>query len=127
MKGASVLILLFAVASHAAAPDAKWLTIIGGSGLDRATSVAVDASGNAYITGAIEGTNVMFGEHLASNFGNRMYVAKFDRNGSNVWVTTVDGTWSEGRGVAVDQDGSVYASGSVWEMTGPTTNSFART
>ncbi|HWN94410.1 MAG TPA: SBBP repeat-containing protein, partial [Methylomirabilota bacterium] len=109
-----------------AAPDVKWLALIGGSGSDRANAVAVDSAGNAYITGSISGTNVMFGDHLASNSGDRMCVAKFDRKGSNVWVSTVGGTQTEGRGIAVDEDGNVYASGSVW-AGGATTNSFGNT
>jgi hypothetical protein len=108
-----LLYLTLVLLAQAAPPDAKWLALIGGSGADLANGIAVDHAGNVYTTGYIEGTNVMFGAHVVTNSGGRlMYVTKFDRFGSNVWVTTTSGNGTaEGRGVAVDQNGNVYVAG----------------
>jgi hypothetical protein len=116
MKHTVALIgLLIASVGHGAVPDIAWFKMIGGSAVEHAWSVATDSSGHAYVTGDFQGTNLMFGEHLATQFtGTTMFVARFDRFGSNVWVSTAGGSGSlEGRGIALDGSGNVYVFGSM--------------
>src|SRR6185369_5400969 len=106
------LFLCLGLLASAAAPDPSWMKLIGGPASDRAYAVAADAAGNCYITGTIQGQNVMFGTHVAPSDGSTaLYVAKFDRRGSNVWVWTTGNSDLVGRGVAVDPSGNVYVCG----------------
>lgn len=79
-----------------------------GSGQDYARGVAVDGSGNAYITGQTDGT--LPGQVSAG--GRDAFVAKYDSNLNRLWVNQF-GTASldEGQAIGVDAAGSVYASG----------------
>ena len=84
-----------------------WTTQIGSSGYDWSYSVAVDASGNAYISGHTDGD--LGGPNAGESDA---YLSKFDSDGNEVWTTQI-GTGSDdySRSVALDAWGNVYISG----------------
>ena len=93
-----------------------WTTQIGSNADDRSCSVAVDALGNAYITGYTEGD--LDGPNAGDYDG---FLHKFDSDGNEIWTTqfgTSDRDHS--RSVAVDASGNVYISGSTnGDLGGP--------
>lgn len=122
-RAAAALLALFSFAfsGQTAAPDAKWLRQIGGPKFDVAFSTAVDRMDNCYVTGLTSGTNLT---PYAVILSGDMYLAKFDRFGSNVWVSTDGKGGAQGRGVSVDSNGNVYV---VGIFAGPGTNTFGNT
>ncbi len=96
-------------------------TYLGGSGTDQAFGVAVDSSGNAYVTGTTTGGfPAVFA--LQSSYGggaSDVFVAKLNFQGTAlVYSTYLGGSGDDqGSGVAVDGSGNVY-------LTGATTGAF---
>jgi len=95
----------------------EWARTWGGSGYDRGDDVAVDGSGNVYVTGWFRGT-VDFdpGSGVDKHTSNGYYdvfLSKFDSSGAFKWACTWGGSdwWDEGCGVAVDGSDNVYVTG----------------
>jgi uncharacterized protein (TIGR03437 family) len=93
-------------------------TLLGGSGADLATKIAVDARGLAYVTGFADSADfpAILGTPGPGVHGiRRVFVAKFNPSGSQlVYSVLLGGSGSEsGLGIAVDTAGSVYVSGST--------------
>ena len=84
----------------------------GGTSQDHGRGVAVDGSGNVYISGYFSGT-VNFGAGNVTSAGNNdVFVTKLNSSGVHQWTTTFGGTTTDSsRGVAVDGSGNVYATG----------------
>jgi hypothetical protein len=85
----------------------------GGTGFDRVWSLAVDASGNQYVTGAVS-TAVDFGGGTGQFSGGKdAFLAAYSSGGKFAWAHTLGGPKDdEGYAVAVDQNGAVYVTGS---------------
>lgn len=103
-------------------------TLIGGNGFDSSGGIAIDASGNAYVTGSTNSTNgfpTTAGAFDTSRNGlNDAFVTKIDATGAALsYSTFLGGTGSEeyGRGVAVDSTGHAYVAGSTDAPDFPTT------
>ena len=91
---------------------------IGGSNDDACTGIAVDGSGNAYVTGYTESTEATFpetvGPDLTYNGGSRdAFVAKVDSSGTAlVYCGYIGGSsYDYGYGIAVDGSGNAYVTG----------------
>ena len=90
---------------------------LGGDELDAGESIAVDASGNAYITGKTTSDATSFptvtGPDLSFNGDSDAFVAKLNAAGTALLYAgyiggdAVDG----GNGIAVDADGNAYVTG----------------
>ena len=93
-----------------------WARWMGSSGFDKGFGLALDGSGDVYITGPFHGT-VDFdpgpGEFNLTSAGEAdVFVSKLDKAGNLVWVKSMGGTqFEEGIGIAVDGIGNVYTSG----------------
>jgi hypothetical protein len=99
----------------AAAQDPLWVRQFGTTGSDQAFAVAVDASGNVYVTGFTNGT---FAGETSAGLEDA-FVRKYDASGGVVWTRQFGTTgYDEAFGVAVDASGNVY-------VTGFTTGTFA--
>ena len=103
---------------------------IGGSGVDNAFAVAVDPSGNAYVTGFTESFEASFPETAGSfdtthdtNSDDDAFVAKVTADGSSLaYATYLGGSGSDfGRGIAVDSAGNAYVTGSTNDPSFPAT------
>jgi hypothetical protein len=84
-----------------------WRHQIGTASTDYNNSVAVDAAGNAYISGYTEGD--LGGTNAG---GQDAFLTKFDSSGNELWRQQI-GTASDdySRSVAVDASGNAYISG----------------
>ena len=92
----------------------QWTRLLGTSGSDSASDVAVDAAGNATITGFTTG-------NLAgANAGfNDIFVARYDTNGNQQWVTQIGSTFIDNAwGVGIDPLGNVYVAGEAGAAIG---------
>jgi len=105
-------------------PVLVYSTYLGGSGDDRAFGIAVDSSGNAYITGYTESTNFPTATALQASVGGPYdaFVAKLNAAGSAlIYSTYLGGTGADwGSGIAVDSAGCAYVTGYTYSTNFPT-------
>ncbi len=98
-----------------------WSRQIGTSSADRSQSVAVDASGNVYISGRT------YGNIGGTNAGNwDAFLTKFDASGNELWSRQI-GTWrtDSSYSVAVDASGNAYISGRTdGDLGGPSAGGY---
>lgn len=90
----------------------QWVQTAGGIDEEYGQGIAVDASGNVYVTGFFNGTTT-FDTISKTSFGDYdIFVAKYNTNGIFQWMQTVGGI-SEDRsqGIAIDVLGNVYETG----------------
>ncbi len=99
-------------------PVVSYATYLGGSLTERGTGVAVDANGNAYITGFTTSADFPVVSAYDRSLGKRndvdVFVAKLNPAGSGlVYATYLGGSTGIDRafGVAVDAAGSAYITG----------------
>lgn len=105
-------------------PVLSYSTYLGGSSIDEATSIAIDSSGNAYVTGETLSTNFpVRGSFQSLNAGNSdAFVFKLDSTGALVYSTYIGGSVSDrGNGIAVDASGNAYVIGRSNSLNFPTT------
>jgi hypothetical protein len=91
----------------------QWAKSAGGSSDDRGRGVAVDTSGNTYITGYFHGT-ATFGSTTLTSQGPPpdVFVAKLSTNGAWQWAKSAGGpNYDIGADVAVDASGNTYITG----------------
>ena len=114
---------------NAAGSALLYSTYLGGAGLDQGTSVAVDGSGNAYLTGGTKSTALGFtppaGAYqtscaldTTSRCEGDGFVAKFDPAlsgaASLLYFTYLGGSFADsGAGIAVDTAGDAYITGAT--------------
>lgn len=94
----------------------QWVALYDGPGsaVDRGNAIAVDASGNVYVTGESEGSGTL----------TDYATVKYNSSGNPEWVARFDGpreAWDLASAIAVDGSGNVYVTGrtnrvggSVW-------------
>ncbi|MFI5140837.1 MAG: T9SS type A sorting domain-containing protein [Bacteroidia bacterium] len=94
-----------------------WLRSAGSADDEGAYGTAVDATGNAYITGHI-GTNatVSFGTHSITNTANAVtpFIAKFDANGNDLWAQKIQSdafSYNSAYGISLDANSNPYIIG----------------
>lgn len=86
-------------------------TYLGGANEDTGFSIAVDVSGNAYVTGDTASTNFPTVNPIqSSSVGSGAFVTKLNSSGSGlVYSTYLAG--AAARGIAIDESGSAYVTG----------------
>ncbi len=121
----------FVAKLNAAGNTLVYSTYLGGSGADRVTSVAVDATGNAHVTGETSSADFPTqGPFQAARSGSTdAFVVKLSANGSAlVYSTYLGGSGTElGAAIAVDGTGNAYVAGSTGSANFPTVNPFQTT
>jgi uncharacterized protein (TIGR03437 family) len=107
-------------------PTLAYSTFLGGSGDDQAKAIAVDSSGNAYVTGSTASTNFPRASAVQSTFGGNgdAFVAKLNAAGSAlVYSTYLGGNNNDiGLGIAVDSAGNAYVAGLTESANFPRAN-----
>ena len=103
-------------------------TYLGGSGNDVGNGIAVDAAGNAYVTGYTDFDRLP--DHSRAPFQSDhaggtcdAFVAKLNATGSGlVYSTYLGGSGKDkGQGIAVDAAGNAYVTGTTASTNFPTT------
>jgi len=108
-------------------PVLLYSTFLGGSGLDRATAMALDRSGNVYITGQTISPN--FPTHTPYHLAyasNDVFVAKLNPTGAAlIYSTYVGGSGDDfAAGIALDSSGNAYVTGQTVSQNFPAVNAF---
>jgi hypothetical protein len=128
----------FRVAAYAASrplvidPVLVYSTYLGSSASDAGTGIAVDADGNAYLTGSTPTSDFPTtpGAFQTTNADSSdAFVTKLNPTGSAlVYSTYLGGNGDEAaNGIAVDAAGNAYVTGVTVKVTGPTGNTFPTT
>jgi hypothetical protein len=91
-------------------------TYLGGSSTDQGFGVAVDSTGEAYVTGSTSSTNFPLKNPLLSSCtGSCPFLTKFDSAGSSLFYSTylaLEGNaW---QAIALDQSGNAFVVGGAW-------------
>ena len=98
-------------------PVLAYSTYLGGTGGSYATAIALDAAGNAYVTGATVSLDFPEtpGTRLGDASGADVYVAKLSPAGNLLFVTYLGGSGEdEAYGIAVDGMGSAVVAGRTY-------------
>jgi uncharacterized repeat protein (TIGR01451 family) len=119
---------LFVTKLNAAGSGLIYSTYIGGNGFDSPNGIAIDASGNAYVTGYTNSSNYpttpgAYQTVLASSFDEDAFVTKLNPAGDGlVYSTYLGGNSDEqSNGIAIGVDGSAYVAGTTESANFPTT------
>ena len=112
----------------------RWATQMGSPSSEIGLGIAVNAAGQAIVTGSFSGRSLQFGASSATNSsvsGNgpsngEAFVARLDASGAWQWVLTLTPTGrgeKDGQRVVLAADGEVYVAGSYWDQAtfGPAT------
>jgi integrase len=95
-----------------------WAKGAGGFAFEQGLGIAVDSSGNSFVTGSFESTGAVFGlgetnqTTLILAGSSDAFVAKYDSNGALVWAKGAGGVSTEiGNGIVADGSGNSYVTG----------------
>jgi hypothetical protein len=104
------------IAKFDANGNVLWAKSAGGTEEDRPVSIAIDTSGNAYVTGFFYSSTITFGSTTLTNHGSAnsadIFLAKYDANGNALWAKIAGGTSSDiALSGALNDSGSTYVAG----------------
>jgi hypothetical protein len=108
----------------------SYSTYLGGRTADDGYGIAVDAAGNAYITGNTTSSNFPTRNPLQPRLGSQqnfdVYVAKLNSTGTALIYSTYLGgkQFDRGEGIAVDGAGNAYVTGITGSTNFPTKTPF---
>ena len=94
-----------------------WVQKAGGTSSDQCHDIAVDDGGNITITGYYySSSSANFGSQTMSGQGsNDVFISRLDTNGNWIWSKSAGGSSSDnGYGVAMDNSGNAYITGSYY-------------
>lgn len=98
-------------------------TFLGGSSNDSGTGIAVDSSGNAYVTGYTSSSNFpTLNAYQTANKGTQnAFVTKLSSSGTLIYSTYLGGSGSDdAAAIAVDSAGNAYITGGTTSTNFPT-------
>jgi hypothetical protein len=105
-----------------------YATYIGGSGDDRAAAIAVNSSGQAYVTGSTASPNFPLLLPLRTTLGGAKtaFVLKLNATGNQLLYSTYLGgtNYDLGTAIAVDAGGSAYVAGDTLSTNFPVLGAF---
>ncbi|HST51572.1 MAG TPA: SBBP repeat-containing protein, partial [Pyrinomonadaceae bacterium] len=106
-------------------PVLAYSTYLGGSANDSGRGIAIDSSGNAYLTGQTFSNNFPLANAIQGTFGGSSdaFVTKLSASGSSfVYSTYLGGSGGDsGAGIAVDSSGNAYVAGQAGSTNFPVT------
>ena len=83
---------------------------LNGCGMDKANAIALDASGNIYVTG-----------ESSFNYAQNYATIKYDSNGNQLWMAKYsgpEGYESVANDITLDEEGNIYVTGKSWGPLG---------
>ena len=105
-----------------------YATYIGGRGDDRAAAIAVNSSGEAYLTGATSSSNFPIAAAARPTLGGSKsaFVLKLNAVGNTLLFSTYLGgsTYDQGTAIAVDATGHAYIAGDTQSSDFPVIGAF---
>jgi len=118
----------FVAKLSAAGSSLVYSTLLGGAGDDVAQDIALDSSGNAYVTGSTSSSDfpTTVGAYDTSfnggSFPSDAFVAKLNPSGAALVFSTFLGSSGDdwGHRIAVDSAGNSYVAGATWSGSFPT-------
>ncbi len=104
-------------AKYSSSGNYLWAKSLGGIGWDESTSIALDGTGNVYVTGYFQITADFDpgpGTANLTSAGNwDIFFAKYSSSGEYIWAKKLGGTSDDGGcSIALDSTGNVYVTGS---------------
>ncbi|MFQ5709738.1 MAG: SBBP repeat-containing protein, partial [bacterium] len=103
-------------------------TFLGGDAVDVGEAIALDASGNIYVTGWTSSTDFPSVSSIQPSFAGVFdaFVLKLDPSGSTLLFSTYLGGAEDDRAhdIAVDASGNIYLTGETASSNFPTANAF---
>ena len=113
-----LVLLCGAAVLTAHTPQWQWAVSAGGTWSNRGDGIALDAAGNAYVTGRFQKT-ATFGSHtLTANIYSSevdfydVFTAKLDKDGNWLWAVMAGGDYDDvGLNIALDGNGNAYVNG----------------
>ena len=109
----------FVTKFNAAGNQVIYSTFLGGNGNDGVTSIAIDPTGNAYVTGVTFSTNFPTASayDASPNGGRDVFVSKFNTSGNSLLYSTYLGGSSDDEAQDIAFDGSnIYVAGLTKSM-----------
>ena len=109
----------------------SYSTYLGGRSYDSGQGIAVDGSGNSYVTGETRSSDFPIqNPYQGAYAGNRdAFITKLSSSGSALsYSTYLGGSWGDlGRGIAVDGSGNAYVTGETQSNDFPIQNPYQGT
>jgi hypothetical protein len=94
----------------------QWARQMGGASYDYGVAIEVDARGNAYVSGTVEGTVTMGSDYIPADLPlPHPFVARLDASGRIHWANLGRRGW--GLDVATDGTGNAYMAGDFQQVT----------
>ncbi|MBL0340054.1 MAG: SBBP repeat-containing protein [Bacteroidetes bacterium] len=105
------------IVKYDASGNVLWAKGEGGSSYDWGISIAVDGSGNSFITGSFGSPSITFGATTLTKTGSYLdlFIVKYDPNGNVLWAKKQDGggtTTDYPTSIAANDSGNVIITGS---------------
>lgn len=109
----AVAVVTVGASAPASGPTWDWVRSLGGNSSDAVAAMASDASGNVFVTGYFQNTNVIGADTLIAPKNIRsIFVAQYDANGAPQWARQVSGDKTDtSTAIATDAAGNVYVTG----------------
>lgn len=112
-------------------PILSYSTLLGSSSGDSALGIAIDSSGNAYVSGTTDGTNfpTTAGSFKTTSIRGGAFVSKLNPTGSSlIYSTYITGNGIiNGTAIAIDSAGNAYVTGLTSATDFPTVNGLKTT
>jgi uncharacterized delta-60 repeat protein len=104
-NGSKVIVNTDGTVSAAGLEGSEWIATLGGTGYDQGKGVAVDSSGNVYVTGNIVSPSTGYFD---------CSIAKYNSSGVIQWQRTLSSSLNDyGVKIALDSSGNVYIVGTT--------------
>jgi len=103
------------LAKYDASGTVLWAKTFGGVGGEVGNCIAVDASGNVYVSGWFSSPSLVMGTFTLTNASastTDFFVAKINSSGNTIWAKNAGGTdYDRGYGITLDASGNVFVTG----------------